>query len=125
MAKSNSITKLILILVIVSILIGVLLSYKYNPINKNMDSEITQTGDCTSYIEIMNEVEKPTSRTIVSDKYVSKLDKDSNIVVLGEDGRIISVKKGAVLVSGVVIEADDESYSVYNIDEPEKSVSTE
>ena len=132
MRNNNLISKLTIILFITVILIGGILYLKYNQ-NYNQDNSFVNNvgneqenikGNNMGYIEVSSEVEKPTHRTIVSDKFVSKLDPNSNIVVLGEDGRIISVDKGVVLVSGVVINSQEDSYSVYRIDNPEKSVST-
>ena len=131
--NNNSIFNLVIILAILLGLIAGIYSYNYNlesnannAINNNNNNQINNRSiNSQNEILIFNsKVSKNTKRTIVDNKFVAKLDKNSNIVVMGEDGSIYSVKKGAVLVSGVVIDAKDDSYSVYNIKSPEKSVST-
>ena len=122
--KNNSIIGLVIVLAIIVGLISGLLSYKYNPvsINNNNDKENISNNQILIFNSKQN---KSSNRVLVNDKFVAKLDRDSNIVVMGEDGSLYSVKNGAILVSGVVINVKDDSYSVYKINSPEKSVSTD
>lgn len=120
MKQNNSIFYLVAILAIIIALIAGIYSYKYNPVNINEEKVNTSYN----YVEFNSNNEKPSNRVIINDKFVSDVDKNSNIVVLGNDGTISNVKNGRVLVSNSVITSNDEEYSVYKINNPEKSVSS-
>lgn len=66
-----------------------------------------------------------TNKVIISDKFVGTVDKDGSIVAISENGQAYNVANGVVLADDMVISANDESYSVYRVNDPEKSVSSE
>jgi len=133
--KKNINTLLVWLLLVVILIIGVLFLKYPSLINSNLFSQNVnlensfKSGNYEnsefSSSSSSNVVKSSSKRTIVTDRFVRKLDKNGNIVVMGSDGSMYNVKKGSVLVSGMVISVDEDSYDVYNIDSPVKSVSSE
>ncbi len=116
----KNLATLIIILVVVFTAIGALYSYK-------IESEMTNAEgvkNTDSLIEFYSNVAIPSKRVVVTENLVNDFSSDSTVVVLGNDGSLVSVRGGAVLTGGNVINVEDESTSIYNIENPEKSVKT-
>lgn len=92
--------------------------------NNNQNNQIVKPKETQQIIVLNKETAENSNRILVDNKYVGKLEKNGNIVVMDNDGTMYSVRKGAVLVPGIVVNAQDDSYSVYRINSPEKSIST-
>lgn len=79
----------------------------------------------TEYIVVEGEKTVHNSnKVIINDKYVGKIDKDGSIVAVSKSGQAYNVANGVVLADDMVISANDESYSVYRVNDPEKSVTS-
>ena len=120
---------LLIFLVIISglALIGVNLNSNVSVVstnNNNENNQIVKPQETQQIIVLDQETNKNSNRILIDKKYVGKLEKNGNIVVMDENGAMYSIKKGAVLVPGIVVNAQDDSYSVYRINSPEKSIST-
>lgn len=84
---------------------------------------MNMTIDKSQYIEVTGEKEVSSNTQIITDRFVNTLEDGANYVVVAEDGSKYIVESGTVLVDDMVISSDDE-FSVYRINDPEKSVST-
>ncbi|MCA9495517.1 MAG: hypothetical protein KC589_01125 [Nanoarchaeota archaeon] len=127
MANDNIMGRAILLLIVL-IGIGYLYSYSDSDIlNTNEETEIEESQkekEKVSYIELKKTKEVSNKNVVVSDKYVGKLNVGEAVVVKDKDGSAYIVTKGTVLVEGMLITANEKESSVYKIDEPIKSVSS-
>lgn len=123
MGKAGKIFTLIVLLIIVLFC----MNYVYEKIeSQKVSGELLENnkGEKTSYVQIIGTKAVSEKRVLANDRYVGDISADSNIVAISEDGSIYPVTKGTVLVDGMLIEATDDSYSIYRVDEPAKSIST-
>jgi len=119
--NNNSIINLVVILAILLGIIAGVYSYKYNPVSISNNFQTTDKKVSQNEILVFNSnINKSTKKTIRNDKFVAKLDKNSNMIITGKNGYKYSVKKGKILMSGFVINNNDKSYSIYNINSPKK-----
>ncbi len=122
MSYNNNIVGLIVALALVFGLIGAFVSYNLEQANIKNFNKVDTGKD--SIISVSSTSTKNSNEVIVNDRFVGKLDKNSKVVAVGKDGSMYVVKNGAVLVSDMIVKTNGEDTSVYRIDEPAKSVST-
>ena len=130
MDRNNSVLSLIAVLLI--LLFSMVLVYSYgNGLISNSENRVvvdindTKEGEVPVYrvISTGKEIEVENKNVIVNDRFVGKLEKDARVVSISSDGQAYNVRDGVVLVSDMVVSSDEESYKVYRIEDPEKSVS--
>ena len=118
MGKTKKITILLILLIFVSAAIGALYSSQTST-TENKSNINTQT----QYIEIYHDVEVASTQNIISDQYVKDIENTNNLIIIGKEG-IYQIQGGAVLVEDKVITLNNQEASVYNIENPEFSVSS-
>lgn len=124
MSKNNQIWNLTLLLILI---ICAILYLGVSNLNINLNNQPTnkQSNVTNNYLEITSTTTKPTNRVIVSDRFTGTLQKDANVVVVGEDGSIHKIEEGVVLIDGVLVEAQDNSYQILRVNSPQNFVQTE
>ena len=65
-----------------------------------------------------------TNKVLVHNKHVGVIDKDGSVVAISANGQAHNVVNGVVLADGMVISASSDHYSVYRVNDPEKSSSS-
>ena len=121
-SETGKIVGLVFVLVLLLGAVGWIYSYQNT---KDMKEMSPSTGNSdVQLITVMGEKVIPSKKVVVSDKFVGNIDNDGVIVAISSDGQAYNVREGVVLADGMVVSASDEGYSVYRIDEPAKSVSS-
>lgn len=123
--QTHKIIVLLLSLAVIFVLLGWIISFNLTLSDENsvIDSTRAKTHSTTIVFEAEREVES-SKKILVTDRFVGKLDKDADIIAISSSGDAYSVKSGVLLTSGMVISSNEEAYSIYRIDEPAKSVSS-
>ncbi len=121
-------TLLFLLVVVVAAMAGL---YYYGGANcellGNVDNEDLsgeKSSSSYSYVEVVGEKEVAQNRAIVSDRFVGDFDNDGKVVAISSNGQAYIVQEGVVLVDDMVVSSSNEEYSVYRIENPEFSVSS-
>ena len=123
MVDEKKIYSLVALLAVILALMGVILVFNEQNAEMNLISD--KKLETYDYVEITSNVSKASKRTnIVTSDYVRDLDSDANLVIMTEDGSAYVVRKGNVMVDDRVVTINDEEKSVYYINEPVKSVSS-
>lgn len=122
MSSNKKIVGLIALLAVIFMFIGALVSYDLQEYNSRQLRSVANGDDTLAVVTTTTEAKN--GNVLVSDRFTGKLEKDAKVVAVGEDGSMYVVKSGTVLVSDMVVGTNDESISVYRINDPEKSVST-
>lgn len=114
MAKSKSITGLLIALVIVITAMVVIISMMQEP----LETQKQVSNEALSSIGTQgNQSVERSSSTIISTRFYGEYDKNGQTVVLSKDGEYYVVEEGYVLTSGVHIDArDNENVRVYEFD---------
>lgn len=121
MVDNKKISSLTVLLVVVIAIMALLYVYPdYAKVEK--EEGFKATSDVV-LVEFLKEVAVPNTRQVVNDRYVADLDVDGELIVIGADGTY-SVRKGVVLVNDRVVSVNEEEVSVYDIENPEKSISS-
>jgi hypothetical protein len=121
MVNNKKIANLTVLLVVIIGIMAVLFVYQGDyavikqKVAKNVSNDVL--------VILSEQVAVPSNRQIVSDRYVADLDVDGELIVIGDDGAY-SVQKGVVLINDRVVSIDEEEVSVYDIENPEMSVSS-
>lgn len=122
MSNNRKIASLIALLAIVFVFIGAIVSYDLEQYNSKNLKSTQNSEDTLVAIRVTGEAEN--KNVLVTDRFTGKLEKDSQVISIGSDGSMYVVKGGTVLVSDMVIGKNEETTSVYRIDDTRKSVST-
>ncbi len=122
MSSNGKIVGLIVVLAIIFAFIGALVSYDLQQYNLKQTQKVIGKSD--TLVELESSSESKNTNVLVNDRFTGKLEADSNVVAIGEDGSMYIVKKGTVLVSDMVVQNSEETILVYRINDPEKSVSS-
>ncbi|MFW6285995.1 MAG: hypothetical protein ACOC16_02630 [Nanoarchaeota archaeon] len=132
MANEKIFSKVIL-LIIVFIFIGYLLfignylNYDFNNQNINNNSKNTENYKSTSFvhkeIKTSSDVGKNTNtrKTIVTDKFASRIDKDSTLIVV-KDSNIYTIEKGIILIDETLIKKNEEEVIVDYLASPRRRI---
>lgn len=121
MSETKNLATLIIILAVIFGLIGALVSYDLQQYNSKIGKSVK--GGDESLIEVKSDDISTNTRVMVTDRFVGKLDKNSKVVAIGDDGSMYVVRGGTVLASDMVVGTNEDTTSVYRINDPEKSVS--
>ncbi len=122
MSNNRKIASLIALLAIVFVFIGAIVSYDLEQYNLKALKGTENSEDTLVAIRVTEEVAN--KNVLVTDRFTGKLEKDSEVISIGSDGSMYVVKGGTVLASDMVIGTNEETTSVYRINDVEKSVST-
>ncbi len=122
MSNNRKIASLIALLAIVFVFIGAIVSYDLEQYNLRTLKGTQSSEETLVAIRVTEEAEN--KNILVTDRFTGKLEKDSQVISIGSDGSMYVVKGGTVLASDMVIGTNEESTSVYRINDVEKSVST-
>ena len=122
MSNNRKIASLIALLAIVFVFIGAIVSYDLEQYNLRTLKGTQSSEETLVAIRVTEEAEN--KNVLVTDRFTGKLEKDSQVISIGSDGSMYVVKGGTVLASDMVIGTNEESTSVYRINDVEKSVST-
>ncbi len=123
--QTHKIIVLLLSLAVIFILLGWIISFNLSVQEEpSYDDARLKSHSTTIVFEAEKEVPS-TKKVIVTDRYVGKLDKNADVIAISSDGDAYSVRSGVLLTDGMVISSNEEAYSIYRIDEPVKSVSSE
>ena len=114
MAKSKSITGLLVALVVIITAIVVIISMMQEP----LETQKHVSNETLSSIGTMgNQSVERSSSSIISTRFYGEYDKNGQTVVLSKNGEYYVVEDGYVLTSGVHIDArDEENVQVYEFD---------
>lgn len=127
MANDNSkIVFLLLSLVVIFAMLGWIVAYNVNSsVPVAIKTTENNANSQPTLITVMGEKAVPSkNKVIVTDKFVGDLEKDSVVVAVSSNGDAYTVRSGVLLTDGMVISSSSEAYSIYRIDSPAKSVST-
>ena len=121
MSENTNIIILSATLVLLLVAIGWIASAQYIPSQETVISQ-RESGQYKNIIVTTGLVqEKSNKRIIANERFVGELDKDGVIIAMNK-GQAVNVRNGVVLVNDMVVSADKEGYSVYRVNDPEKSV---
>ena len=118
--SNKTISSLVVALVVVLALIGFLYSLG---VDYEKVQDVTKDNFGGNSLDIVTmEVQKSNSNIVISDRFVGKVDSDSTIISISNNGKIRIVEEGVVLIDGKIISVEGESTSIYNIKSPSKSI---
>lgn len=121
--NNHKIVFLLLSLVVIFAILGWVVSFKLN--EGTMEQADNKLSGQLTLIKVMENKPVPSkNKVIVTDRFVGELEKDSVVVAVSSNGEAYTVRSGTLLTDGMVIKSSPEEYSVYRIDSPTKSVST-
>lgn len=122
MSNNRKIVGLITLLAVIFGLIGALVSYDLQDYNSRQARSVANGDNTLAVVKTTSDAKS--NNVIVSDRFTGKLEKDANVVAVGDDGSMYVVRGGTILASNMIVGNNDDTVSVYRIDEPAKSVST-
>ena len=122
MSNNRKIASLIALLAIVFVFIGAIVSYDLEQYNSRNSKDVENVQDTLVAVRVTEETEN--KNVLVTDRFTGKLEKDSQVISIGSAGSMYVVKGGTVLASDMIIGTNEETTSVYRIDDARKSSST-
>lgn len=114
MTYEKKIASLTVLLSVVFALMAYLFASQYTMTNDTLnildvkDEDVSTFRANIEYVELIKEVSRKDTRSIVTDRFSQKVDTDGQLIVVGKDGSIKSITSGVVLVDNNIVSVNEE-----------------